>query len=356
MPLALAGALCVLVFVALAWWCQRAPIVVATVAGVVSLLLALTPYAATITNSVPVTVPVIVAAFGYAYELGALRRWTMSLAGLVPLTVGLAMSVGMFNPLIEMLTIGPWAVGLAMAGRRRLARLLDSRAAELAAERDVFAAQSVRYERARIARELHDIVAHCVSLMVVQATAGERLAAADPDAAADAFDSISEAAQQAEVELARLVEVLQVGSPRQPTSGLRIVQQLVSRARGAGLRVSCELSGDLDDMSAVGAETAYRLVQEAVTNAIKHAPGAPISIALHGLSDRVDVDIVNKQAAVGHIGLESSGGGHGLRGMRERVARCGGTFSAGPAAAGGWVVVASLPRHTHDRAEQPTWS
>jgi signal transduction histidine kinase len=348
--------LCVLVFVALAWWCQRAPVIVATVAGVVSFLLALTPYAATITNSVPVTVPVIVAAFGYGYELGALRRWTTSLAGLVPLTVGLAMSVGTFNPLIEMLTIGPWAVGLAIAGRRRLARLLDARAAELETERDVFAAQSVRYERARIARELHDIVAHCVSLMVVQATAGERLAAVDPDAAADAFDSISEAAHQAEVELGRLVEVLQVGWSRQPTGGLRIVQQLVSRARGSGLRVSCELSGDLDDVSAVGAETAYRLVQEAVTNAMKHAPGAAISVALRGLPDRVDVDIVNEPAVVGHMGPDSSGGGNGLRGMLERVARCGGTFAAGPAADGGWIVAASLPRHTHDRSEQPTWS
>ena len=106
------------------------------------------------------------------------------------------------------LTIGPWAVGLVVRSRRRLTEQLAVRGRELEAERALFAAEAVRYERARIARELHDIVAHCVSVMVIQASAGQRLTATDPSLAAEAFDSIGEVARQAEAEIGRLVDLL----------------------------------------------------------------------------------------------------------------------------------------------------
>ena len=101
----------------------------------------------------------------------------------------------------------------------------------------------MRYERARIARELHDIVAHCVSLIVVQANAGEQLTHQDPESAAEAFESISDAARQAETEIDRLVELLDTSAPTAAPAGLRIVEELVQRARASGLHISAAFSG-----------------------------------------------------------------------------------------------------------------
>ena len=117
------------------------------------------------------------AVFLYSYALGADAPFPLSLVGIVTLLVGVNLSDGGWNPVPEMLAFGPYAAGLAVASRRRASAELEERARELEEEREIFAEQSVRYERARIARELHDIVAHTVSLMVVQANAGERLAA-----------------------------------------------------------------------------------------------------------------------------------------------------------------------------------
>ncbi len=282
--------------------------------------------------------------FLYAYALGAYCAWAPSLIGLFALIAGVAGTAATFNPLVEMVTIGPWIGGLIVASRQRAAAELELRLRELEAERELFATESVRYERARIARELHDIVAHCVSLMVVQATAGEQLAPSDPSGAAEAFDSISEAARQAEVEIDRLVELLADPMPASASAGLRIVDELVGRVRASGLTVTCQFSGEIEQLSQESADAAYRLVQEGVTNAIKHAPGAQIEITVRGQADAVEVQVENGAAAVSASGLEHAGGSHGLPGMRERVARCGGTFSAGPTAGGGWQVTAVLPR------------
>ena len=146
-------------------------------------------------------VPVIM----LAYSLGTAADLARSVIALIFLGVGLELAAGGFNPLVVVLTIGPWAVGLVVRSRRHLTEQLAVRGRELETERALFAAEAVRYERARIARELHDIVAHCVSVMVIQASAGQRLTAVDPSRAAEAFDSIGEAARQAEAEIGRLV-------------------------------------------------------------------------------------------------------------------------------------------------------
>ena len=219
------------------------------------------------------------ALFLYSYALGADAPFPLSLVGIAALLVGANLSDGGWNPVPEMLALGPYAAGLAVASRRRASAELEVRARELEEEREIFAEQSVRYERARIARELHDIVAHSVSLMVVQANAGEHLAAVDPASAAEAFASISEAARQAGVEIDRLVELLNDPVPA-PSPGLRIVEELVARAQASGLAITCQLRGDIDDLGGGGAEAAYRMVQEGVTNAMKHAPGAPIAVLI----------------------------------------------------------------------------
>jgi signal transduction histidine kinase len=179
--------------------------------------------------------------------------------------------------------------------------------------------------------------------MVVQANAGERLAAVDSTRAAEAFTSISQAAHQAEAEIDRLVELLNEPVPGAPSPGLRIVEELVERAHASGLAITCRLRGDIDDLSERGADAAYRMVQEGITNAMKHAPGAAMEVRITGDGNGVEVCVVNGPAPSGSSGLEQSGGSHGLSGMRERITQCGGTFHAGPTPEGGWRLLARLP-------------
>jgi signal transduction histidine kinase len=295
---------------------------------------------------------VAVPVFLLAYSLGTAADQRRSVPALVIFLVGLQIGNGLttFNPIFFVLTIGPWAIGLVVRSRRRLTQQLAVRGRELEAERALFAAEAVRYERARIARELHDIVAHCVSVMVIQAGAGQRLTAADPSLAAEAFDSIGEVAQQAEAEIGRLLDLLDATGEQRGADGLRLIGELVTRAAAAGLAVSCRFSGSADGLPAPAADAAYRVVQESLTNALKHAPGAPVDIVVEGAGGYVEIDVRSGPAVGPPSGLERSGGGRGLTGMRERVAACGGELAAGPAQDGGWQVVARLPRQPSQTA------
>jgi len=351
------GAACVLGFCALIALRRWRPVFVAVVAGILIAIPEFAGDAATV-NANATFVSGWAALFLYSYALGADAPFPLSLVGIGALLAGVNLSDGGWNPVPEMLAFGPYAAGLAVASRRRASAELELQAQELEEEREIFAEQSVRYERARIARELHDIVAHGVSLMVVQANAGERLAASDPAGAAEAFLSISEAAEQAEVEIDRLVELLNDTAPGSPP-GLRIVEELVARAQASGLAITGQLRGDIDDLSGRGADAAYRMVQEGITNAMKHAPGAPIAVVVRGDDNGVDVSVANGPPRPGSSGLERSGGGHGLTGMRERVTQCGGRFEAGPTPGGGWRLTAHLPHRLGTtsppaRAEQTT--
>jgi signal transduction histidine kinase len=289
-------------------------------------------------------IPFFLTPFLFAYSLGADAGLAVGLAGSVLLAVCLQLSnAGVFNPLGEMLTVGPWLVGRVVLSRRRMTEQLQARNEELRAEQELFAAESVRYERARIARELHDIVAHCLSVMVVQASAGQRMAPADRDGVAGALESVAEAAAQAQTEVGRLVELLSGDPPSGPPPGLAMVDELVRRASGSGLAVSCRFAGSCDRLAPAASEAAYRVVQEALTNALKHAPGAPVDITVRSQDAEVAVDVVNAPGRQRPSGLERSGGGFGLAGMRDRVAACGGSLTCGPTQAGGWRVSALLP-------------
>jgi signal transduction histidine kinase len=338
------ASLCLLAFCALVAVRRWHPVFVALVAGTLSAVPYFVHDAAAVYNNGSF-IPVWAAIFLYSYTLGSSCPVPASVFGVTAILVGVNLSGGPWNPVPEMVAIGPWLGGVLVASRRRASEQLEVRAKELEEEREIFAEQSVRYERARIARELHDVVAHNVSLMVVQANAGERLTALDPESAAQAFAAISEAARQAEDEIERLVELLSDTGPASPSAGLRIVEELVQRARASGLAISCQLGGDIDDLTDRGADAAYRLVQEGITNAMKHAPGAPMDISVQGQGDGVEVRVANGPAMTGFSGLERAGGGHGLAGMRERVVQCGGTFDAGATTDGGWQVTARLPRH-----------
>src|SRR5215218_8475760 len=158
-----------------------------------------------------------------------------------------------------------WSCASATSWRRRWPR-----ARELEDEREAHAALSVRYDRARIAGELHDIVAHAISVMVVQASAGQRLAH-DPEGTAEAFCAIAGAAREAEEDMGRLVALLAERDAVGPAPDLALVEELVARAAGSGLDVSLRLEGEREGLPAEIAHMAYRVVQEGLTNALRYA-------------------------------------------------------------------------------------
>jgi signal transduction histidine kinase len=288
---------------------------------------------------------IAVPVFLLAYSLGAAADLRLSALTLVFLTAALQLAAGptVFNPFVIVATVGPWAIGLVVRSRSSLTKQLAVRGRELEMERELFAAEAVRYERARIARELHDIVAHCVSVMVIQASAGQRLTATEPSLAAEAFDYIGEAARQAEAEIARLVELLGIDEQPASADGIRLIGELVARAGAAGLAVSCRFSGPTGSVPAQVADAAYRIVQESLTNAFKHAPGAPVSIDIACSAGYLELRVVNGKIGGTLSGLENAGAGRGIGGMRERVAACRGELSTGPTGDGGWRVLARLP-------------
>jgi signal transduction histidine kinase len=232
-----------------------------------------------------------------------------------------------------------WGAGRALRDRVLIAERLRARERELESERDAYAALSVRYERARIAAELHDIVAHAISVMVVQASAGQRLATRDRAATAETFEVIAGAARDAEVDMARLVALL-ADAPAGPDSDLALVDELVARANRAGFDVTLRVAGDVEDMDAEAAQLVRRVVQEGLTNALRYAAGAPVTVSVRGEPAAVAVEVINGPSSA-RAALRGAGTGNGLRGLRERV---GGSVVAQATDDGGWRLAACVPR------------
>jgi signal transduction histidine kinase len=260
-----------------------------------------------------------------------------------------------FNPLLTALAFGSWLAGAMLRQRRAVIGQLREAGRAIEAENQGLAEEAVRLERARVARELHDIVAHCVSVMVVQAYAGELLTATDPDAAAQAFDQIADTANQADREIAYLVSLLvDEGSPADrldpfPSAAFltgehlpAAVQSLVASAKATGLDVTLHIVGATDDLQPAAAAAAYRIVQEGITNALKHSRGSPIQVSIAS-GETVTVEVVNGAARSMPDRLASSGGGHGLQGIRDRVVSLGGNVEAGPEPGIGWRLHAAFP-------------
>ena len=221
-------------------------------------------------------------------------------------------------------------------------RVLRSRALLRSAERErVRAAQAaVTTERERIARDLHDVVAHAVTVMVVQATGTRLIARERPEAAQEAFGAIEAAGREALEDLRRMLGVLR-GEPAE-AGGLPEMERLVRRARAAGADVTLTVEPAARSTPRATAAAAYRIVQESVTNALRHAPGAPVEVTVagerHGLLVRV-----HNGPATDRPARPGAGTGSGLTGLRERVAVHGGELTVGPAPDGGFTVQAALP-------------
>ena len=240
-----------------------------------------------------------------------------------------------------------WVLGDSTSYRRAYYVNLEERAARLERERDAHAQIAAAAERARIARELHDVVAHNVSVMVVQADGAAYALDADPDRARTALAAISATGRQALTEMRALLGVLRRGDagPAEvalaPVPDLGQLDELLEQARAVGLRVSCAVEGEPQPLAAGTELTVYRIIQESLTNTRKHAgPMAAANVLLRYDADAVEVTVTDDG-----VGAAAScdGAGHGLTGMTERAVMYGGSVRVGPRPEGGFEVRATLP-------------
>ncbi|HSX97312.1 MAG TPA: sensor histidine kinase [Streptomyces sp.] len=245
-----------------------------------------------------------------------------------------------------------WVLGDSLRTRRAYFAQLEERAARLEREREAQAKVAVAAERARIARELHDVVAHNVSVMVVQADGAAYVLDAAPDQAKKALETISSTGRQALAEMRRLLGVLRTGEHKEvgeyvPQPDVEQIDDLVEQCRVAGLPVDFKIEGTPRPLPSGVELTAYRIVQEALTNTRKHGgPNTGASVRLVYFDDGLGLLVEDDGKGAPHELYEEGGAdgqGHGLIGMRERVGMVGGTLDAGPRPGGGFRISALLP-------------
>jgi signal transduction histidine kinase len=239
---------------------------------------------------------------------------------------------------------GPFAVGRLIRARRLRESLLEDRTVVLEREREERARAAVAEERARIARELHDIVAHAISVTVLQARGGRRLLREDPEEARRAFDTIERTGSQTLNEMRRLLGMLRANDEElalAPQPSLAALDALARQVTQAGLPVELRIEGEPAELPATVDLSAYRIVQEALTNALKHAGPARAIVSVRYGDGEVELEIVDDGAAAANG--NGAGTGHGLLGISERVTVHGGAFDAGRRPGGGYAVRARLP-------------
>jgi signal transduction histidine kinase len=240
---------------------------------------------------------------------------------------------------------GPFIAGQSIRRRAERESRLEGQAQELAHERDVKAREAVAQERARIARELHDVVAHAISVMVLQARGGRRRL---PEGAAEtrlALDAIERAGEQALAEMRRLLGILREDGEelaRTPQPTLARLEELVASLDQNGLPVELTVEGEPSELPPGIDVSAFRIVQEALTNALKHAGPARAHVTVRYSPDDLEIEVIDD----GHGNGGGPGTGHGLAGMRERVAVYGGELQVGQRAEGGYALRARLPLGT----------
>ena len=248
-----------------------------------------------------------------------------------------------------------WLIGDNLRVRRAYTRQLEGRAVELVHEREERAALAVADERARIARELHDVVAHHVSVMVVQSAGARRVLDVDPALARQALEAVEAAGRTALAEMRRMLEVLRTDdSGVGPQPGLGELDRLISQVREAGLPVELKMEGTVRELPVGMDLAAYRIVQEALTNAVKHAGKATAQVAVRFAPETLEIEIVDDGRGAAAPLLDGGGGGHGLIGMRERVSLYGGELKAGPVFGGGYRVWATFQLDPEPRGSLAT--
>ena len=249
---------------------------------------------------------------------------------------------GATSPGLVLLFSIAWLAGFAIGRKLEQASAAQERAERLEREQEAEARAAVAEERARIARELHDVVGHSVSVMTVQASAVRRRLNPDQEQEREALEIVEQTGREALAEMRRLVGVLrrpEEAPALAPQPSLEHLDRLVAQARESGLPVELRIEGEPTQLPPGVDLTAYRLVQEGLTNAIKHARASKADVVVRYGDGSVEVTVTDD----GPGGGDGGGGGHGLVGMRERVTVYGGELEAGPRPEGGYSLRARLP-------------
>lgn len=321
---------------------RKWPVTVALISGFLALL-----YGVSSLPDPPVPYAALVAVYTAAAR--APRRHAIIVAIVLAADIAIAMIVdwarsdyqdALFNYLIFATA---WLLGYAAQARAERAAALEQQAIQVEKRQSAESARAVSEERNRISRELHDIVAHHVSMMVVQAEAAPLLLTRDPKSAADAMASISQTGREALKEMRRMMALMRDGqeSPLSPQPSLSAVAELIDGVRSSGLDVSFDLTGEVRTLSPGAELAAYRVLQEALTNVVKHARGARADVSLDYGSEVLRIDVRN-DARPESAQLDLPGG-NGLAVMRERIALLGGDLKVGPDVGGFWEVRALIP-------------
>lgn len=234
-----------------------------------------------------------------------------------------------------------WILGDNVRTKRAYYRELEERAERLEREREESIRRAAADEQERIARELHDVIAHSVSVMVVQAAAANDIFERQPERAREALRSIEESGRSALTELRRLLGIVRTHERGRldPQPGLAALEELIEQVRATGLEVELELDGKLGELPSGVDLSAYRIVQEALTNTLKHAQATHARVRLVRGAQELAIEVTDDGAGPG----KESTNGHGLIGMRERVTLLGGVLDAGAQAGGGFAVKVRLP-------------
>ncbi|MFE9927720.1 sensor histidine kinase [Streptomyces sp. NPDC005533] len=219
------------------------------------------------------------------------------------------------------------ALGRLQATRQAYTAAVEDRAAQLERANRIEAEQAAARERARIAREMHDVLSHAVSIMIVQAEAGPVAVRRAPARAEAAFEAIAETGRDAMAQLRTMLGVLRTdeGAPRAPQPGIGALPALLDRVRAGGVRVSYERSGEVRELAGALEATVHRVVQEALTNVVKHSGASAVEVRLEYGARTLTVSVTDDGRGPG-----PGSGGHGLIGIRERAAAHGGTARTGP--------------------------
>lgn len=297
----------------------------------------------------PFTSGALVAGLASGFMLGRLDDAVRARAGLLAVIAGGAAIVYnipdhtpadlVFTPLLFTLS---WLAGFTLRERANQARAAESRATQAERERDSAARLAVAEERSRIARELHDIVAHAVSVMVLQVGAVRHKLPAELGPEREALTNVEDAGRKALTEMRRLLAAMRAPGEDvdlAPQPGLDALDALAAEVTRAGLPVSILVEGKVVPLSRGMDLSAYRIVQEALTNALKHARAKQATVTLRYEPSALAIDVLDDGA--GDAGPASAG--YGLAGIRERVKLYGGSMAAGPAPAGGYRLSAHLP-------------
>jgi signal transduction histidine kinase len=278
------------------------------------------------------------------YTLGAApeprRTRALGFVAIAATALALATHYGGFGDMASRVVflIAAWLLGDSVGSRHAYVREIEAKAERLERERDIEARRILAEEQARIARELHDVVAHALSVIVIQAGAAEELFELEPRRARKPIRAIDTAARGALADLRRVLGLLQADTDFQPQPGLARLDSLIDQVRATGLDVALEIQGAEKPLPAPVDLSAYRIIQEALTNTIKHAGAGHARVSV-----RYGADLQLEIADDGRGASGESQPGSGLTGMRERAAMLGGRIETGSPAGGGYRVSARLP-------------